>query len=75
MSVFNVHHAKTHLPRLLERVEAGESVTIARAGKHVAVLLPHRTSELVFGTAKGIIWYDDESFDDPDPEIIATFDV
>jgi prevent-host-death family protein len=36
----NVHEAKTHLSRLLERVEAGEEVVIARAGKPVARLVP-----------------------------------
>jgi len=36
----NVHEAKTHLSRLLARVEAGERIVIARAGKPVAVLAP-----------------------------------
>lgn len=36
----NVHEAKTHLSRLLERVERGEEIVIARAGKPVAKLIP-----------------------------------
>jgi prevent-host-death family protein len=36
----NVHEAKTHLSRLLERVERGEEIVIARAGKPVARLVP-----------------------------------
>ncbi len=36
----NVHETKTHLSRLLERVEAGEEIVIARAGKAVARLAP-----------------------------------
>ena len=36
----NVHDAKTHLSRLLERVEHGERIVIARAGRPVAVLIP-----------------------------------
>lgn len=36
----NVHEAKTHLSKLLARVEAGESIVIARAGRPVAVLTP-----------------------------------
>ncbi len=36
----NVHVAKTHLSRLLQRVERGERITIARAGKPVAVIAP-----------------------------------
>lgn len=35
----NVHEAKTHLSRLLERVEAGETIVIARAGTPVARLV------------------------------------
>jgi prevent-host-death family protein len=37
----NIHEAKTHLSRLVERVEAGEEVTIARAGRPVARLVPY----------------------------------
>ena len=36
----NVHEAKTHLSRLLGRVERGEEIVIARAGRPVARLLP-----------------------------------
>lgn len=38
MTTVNVHEAKTHLSRLLERVEAGDEVVIARAGTPVARL-------------------------------------
>jgi prevent-host-death family protein len=36
----NVYDAKTHLSRLLDRVAAGEQITIARAGRPVARLVP-----------------------------------
>ena len=36
----NVHEAKTHLSKLLERVEQGGEVVIARAGRPVARLVP-----------------------------------
>jgi len=36
----NVHEAKTHLSRLLVRVEAGEEVVISRAGRPLARLVP-----------------------------------
>ncbi len=36
----NIHEAKTHLSRLLERVRRGEVVTIAKAGTPVARLIP-----------------------------------
>lgn len=38
----NIHEAKTHLSRLVERVERGEEVVIARAGRPVARLVPFR---------------------------------
>jgi prevent-host-death family protein len=37
---FNTHEAKTHLSRLLERVRRGAVVTIAKAGRPVARLVP-----------------------------------
>jgi len=36
----NVHEAKTHFSKLLARVEKGERITVARAGKPVARLVP-----------------------------------
>ena len=33
MTTVNVHEAKTHLSRLLMKVEAGEEIVIARSGK------------------------------------------
>ena len=37
----NIHEAKTHLSRLIERVEAGEEITLARAGRPVARIVPY----------------------------------
>ncbi|MBS0212506.1 MAG: type II toxin-antitoxin system Phd/YefM family antitoxin [Proteobacteria bacterium] len=39
MSTINIHEAKTHLSRLIERVLAGESLVIAKAGKPLAKLV------------------------------------
>ncbi len=36
----NIHEAKTHLSRLIARVEAGETSRIARGGHEVALLTP-----------------------------------
>ena len=36
----NVHEAKTHLSRLLDDVQAGQDIIIARAGKPIARLVP-----------------------------------
>ncbi len=40
MRQVNVHAAKTHLSRLIEEVERGETVILARAGKPVARIVP-----------------------------------
>jgi len=42
MQTVNVHEAKTHLSRLLNRISAGEEIIIAKAGKPVARLIPWR---------------------------------
>jgi prevent-host-death family protein len=36
----NMHEAKTHLSKLVERVEGGAEITISRAGKPAAKLVP-----------------------------------
>ena len=40
METVGAYEAKTHLPRLLERVRRGESVTITKHGRPVARLVP-----------------------------------
>ena len=40
MKQVGVYDAKTHLPRLLDEVERGETVTITRHGRPVARLVP-----------------------------------
>jgi prevent-host-death family protein len=40
MKSINIHEAKTHLSRLVERVEAGEEIIIAKAGRPAARLVP-----------------------------------
>ena len=66
MTVVNVHEAKTHLSRLLERVERGERIVIARAGRPVAILQAiEAPPERVPGHDRVVI-HDD--FDDPLPE-------
>jgi prevent-host-death family protein len=44
MKEVNVHEAKTHLSRLLMRVAAGEEITISKAGKPIARLVPCQPS-------------------------------
>ncbi len=40
MKPVNIHEAKTHLSRLVERVQAGEEIVIAKAGRPAARLVP-----------------------------------
>jgi len=39
----NVHEAKTHLSKLLQRVQNGEQIVIARGGVPIALLSPVTT--------------------------------
>src|SRR5437773_8556443 len=70
----NIHEAKTHLSRLLQRVANGEEITISRAGVHVAKLIaagPKMTSRTM-GKDRGKIWIDDD-FDANDPELESMY--
>jgi len=40
MRTINIHHAKTHLSRLVEEAAAGEPFVIAKAGKPVVKVVP-----------------------------------
>ncbi len=40
METINIHEAKTHLSRLMEKVSKGESFIIAKAGKPIGKLVP-----------------------------------
>ena len=44
MKQVNIHEAKTQLSRLLEDVERGERVVIARSGEPIAVLVPFKAA-------------------------------
>ena len=70
----NIHEAKTHLSRLLQRVAMGEEVVIAKAGTPIAKLVPLKktSKKRVFGSAKGDFTVPD-NFNDPDPEIEDLF--
>jgi prevent-host-death family protein len=41
------YEAKTHLPRLLSQVEKGETITITRRGKPIAVLSPEGKGDVL----------------------------
>lgn len=68
----NMHEAKTHLSRLVERVEAGEEIVVSRAGRPVAKIVPIRTSHARRepGSLRGRIHLADD-FDAPLHEEVA----
>ncbi len=66
-SSVNIHDAKSQLSKLLERVQQGDSVVIAKAGVPVATLGPLRTTRTLArpGSLKGQDWTMSEDFDAP----------
>ena len=65
----NIHEAKTHLSRLLERVQNGEEITIAKAGKPIATVtaIHPNPKHRIPGMDKGKVIIH-ANFDDPLPE-------
>jgi prevent-host-death family protein len=73
LATYTVHAAKTNLSKLIERVEQGEEVVIARGRKPVARLVPiglpaHVRRRRAFGVLKGKLKLPDSFFFDPLPE-------
>jgi prevent-host-death family protein len=68
MLIYNIHDAKSQLSKLIEAVQHGEEVVIAKAGKPVAVLGPVNSvpPKRVRGVLKGQINLGPE-FDEPLP--------
>jgi prevent-host-death family protein len=70
----NIHEAKTHLSRLIEEVEHGEDVVIARHNRPVARLVPIATTTRTPGALQEEITIHDD-FDTPLPdEALAVFE-
>jgi prevent-host-death family protein len=62
----NIHEAKTTLSRLVEVVEAGEDVILARAGRPVArITRLARRRGIRLGTGKGLVRSIAKDFDKP----------
>lgn len=70
--VVNIHEAKTHFSKLLGEIERGEEVIIARAGAHVARLVPISPSRPRFsdGEAQLTAVKVDALFDPADDETV-----
>ncbi len=54
----NIHEAKTHLSRLIERAVAGEEVIIAKAGRPLVRLTRIDSERPVLGSASGLIRFE-----------------
>jgi prevent-host-death family protein len=69
MITVNMHQAKTQLSKLVELVEQGERVIIARNGTPVAELIAYaeQTGQRKGGIWEGKMWISPD-FDDPLPE-------
>jgi prevent-host-death family protein len=75
---FNMHEAKTHLSRIIERVERGEEIIIDRAGAPVAKVVPliRRVDRSAIGSLAGQVRFSEE-WDSPvtNAEIAADFGI
>jgi prevent-host-death family protein len=71
VTTVNIHEAKTHFSKLVDRVLQGEEVVIAKAGRPVARLvpLPPRVPRRTPGSGRGLIEIGPD-FDEPLPDDI-----
>ncbi len=78
METVNIHEAKTHLSRLVEKAARGESFVIAKAGKPMVLVTaldsPTRGQRRRIGFLKGHISVPDDFDQMGREQIIAMFD-
>jgi len=70
----NIYNAKTNLSKLIEKVQEGKEVIIAKAGKPVAKIVSYNkiTAPRKFGLWKGKVWIS-KDFNKEDPGINDLF--
>jgi len=75
MHQVNMHEAKSQLSKLVDEVQAGEEVIIAKSGKPVARLIPYEEFKTPRkpGRWQGQIWIADD-FDETPSEVIDAFE-
>jgi prevent-host-death family protein len=72
-TIVNMHEAKSTLSKLVEKVNDGEEIVIAKAGKPVAKLVKYEVKEpRKLGLWNGRVWMA-EDFDETDQELIDLF--
>ena len=71
----NIHDAKTHFSKLVQRAAAGEEIVIAKAGVPLAKLVPYdQPAPVRPGLLKGKIWMADGwDWDETNAEIAKLF--
>ena len=77
MKTVNIYEAKTNLSKLLELVVSGEQIIIAKNGKPVADLGPHKVASKVklgLWQGKHDITYKDADIVGPDPKQSRLFE-
>ena len=67
-SIVNVHDAKTHFSKLLDRAHAGEEIILAKAGKPYARLVPLERPKIERRPGGLNVQIPDGFFFDPLPE-------
>lgn len=74
-SMYNIHEAKTHFSRLVQRAADGEEIVITKAGRPMARLVPFDRPEAPRrpGLWKGKVTIADD-FDAPDPRVEELFE-
>ena len=76
MIKLNIHEAKTHLSRYLEKLKKGETILLCKRNKPVAEIRPlpaQTTRKRPIGLAKGQLTIPKEFFDPLPEEIIQAF--
>ncbi len=76
MTTVNIHEAKTHFSRILNRVQSGEEIVIAKAGKPIARIVPimEKVEKRNPGAAKGLIVVKDSFFEPLPDSILQEFE-
>lgn len=75
-TVVNIHHAKTHLSKIVDEAAAGREVIIAKAGRKVVRLVPVEAKPRAkkLGGLKGRIRVPDDFNAPLDAGVIAAFE-
>ena len=77
MIKLNIHEAKTHLSKYLQRLSKGETIILCKRNIPIAEIRPIQTqkkSKRPIGLAKGLFQIPPEFYEPLSPEIAASFD-